>query len=172
VNVVLYLGAENDAHGKLSEMALARAQGALATYRRTPNAKLLVTGGYGHFNPAPRPHAHYVVEHMLAQGVPAEDLLPIIESRNTVEDAAFAREALASLEVDSIGVVTSTFHVPRTRLIFACFFDPALLSFVGTPDNASAERVGHWEAHERESIATIRRQGGILYQGRLWPLPT
>jgi uncharacterized SAM-binding protein YcdF (DUF218 family) len=172
VNVILYLGAGNDAHGKLSEMALARAQGALETYRRTPNARLLVTGGYGHFNSAPRPHAHYVRRHMLAQGVPAEDLLPIVESRNTVEDAAFAREALASLKVDSICVVTSTFHVPRTRLIFACFFDPARLSFVGTPNDLSAERLRQSEAHEKEGIATIRRQGGILYQGRLWPLPT
>ena len=50
--------------------------------------------------------------------------------------------------------------------------DPTQLSFVATPDSASREFLERRSAHERESIALIRRQGGILYQDRLWPLPT
>jgi len=171
MNVVIYLGADNDAWGVLSPMALARAQGAVEAYRAMPGAKLLVTGGYGAFNRAPLPHAHYVVQHLLAQGVPEDDLLPIVESRHTVGDAALSRAVLAPLDVRSICVVTSQFHVQRAQLIFACFFDPALLSFVGTPSCVGGERLQRHETHETASIALIRRQGGILYQDRLWPLP-
>jgi uncharacterized SAM-binding protein YcdF (DUF218 family) len=171
VDVIIYLGAENDAEGILSETARVRAQGAIKVYRATPGSKLLVTGGYGAFNPAPLPHAHYVVQHLLACGVPAGDLLPIVESRHTVDDAALTREALAPLDVRSLCVVTSGFHVQRARLIFSCFFDPARLSFVITPDCLSGERLQRRQAHETQSTALIRRQGGILYRGKLWPLP-
>ena len=171
MDVVIYLGAQNDAQGVLSAMALERAQGAMDAYRSTPGAKLLITGGYGHFNPAPLPHAHYVVQHLLAEDVPAKDLLPPVESQHTVEDAALTRESLALHDVRSICVVTSELHVPRAQLIFTCFFDPARLSFVGTPNCISGERLQRQAAHEQKSIALIRRQGGIIYQGRLWPLP-
>jgi uncharacterized SAM-binding protein YcdF (DUF218 family) len=172
LDVVLYLGAQNDPQGVLDEMTRVRAAGALDAYRARPGAKLLVTGGHGAFNRAPLPHAHYVVQHLRTQGVPADDLLPLVESRHTVEDAALAREALAPLDVRSICVVTSAFHVPRARLIFSCFFDPALLSFVGTPNNASEEWLVKRDAHEQKRIAEIRQQGGVLYGGRLWPLPS
>ena len=171
MDVILYLGADNDAQGVLSETARVRAQGALDAYCSTPEAKLLVTGGYGHFNPAPLPHAHYVVQYLHAQGVPADDLLPIVESRHTVENAALSLEVLSPLDVRSICVVTSGFHVQRAQLIFSCFFDPALLSFLNTPSCLAKERLQRREAHEKASIALIRRQGGILYGGRLWPLP-
>jgi hypothetical protein len=171
MNVIIYLGADNDARGVLSEMAVERARHALDVYRSTPGAKLLVTGGFGAFNTAPLPHAHYVVEYMLEQGVPADDLLPIVESRHTVEDAALSRQVLAPLDVSSICVVTSGFHIQRAQLIFSCFFDLGLLSFASTPDCISGGRLLRRQAHEANSIALIHRQGGILYQDRLWPLP-
>ena len=172
MDIVIYLGAQNDPQGVLDEMTLVRAAGALDAYRARPGCKLLVTGGHGAFNRAPLPHAHYVAEHLRAQGVPAEDLLPFVESRHTVEDAALAREALAPLDVRSICVVTSAFHVPRAQLIFSCFFDPAMLSFVGTSNSVSREWLLQRAVHERKRIAEIQQQGGVLYGGRLWPVPS
>ena len=171
MNVIIYLGASNDAEGVLSETARVRAQGALDAYWSCPGSKLLITGGYGHFNPPPLPHAHYVIQHLLACGVPADDLLPLVESRHKVDDAAMSREVLAPLDVGSITVVTSEFHVQRARLIFSCFFDPLQLSFVSTSNGLSKERLQRREAHESAGMALIRRQGGVLYQEKLWPLP-
>jgi uncharacterized SAM-binding protein YcdF (DUF218 family) len=170
MNIVIYLGADNNQKGVLSETARVRAQGAFEAYRGRPGAKLLVTGGYGAFNLAPLPHAHYVVRHLQALGVPESDFLPIVESRHTVDDAALSLEALAPLDVRSICVVTSAFHVQRAQLIFSCFFDPARLTFVSTPSCLPREALRRREAHETESRALIRRQGGILYGGKLWPL--
>jgi uncharacterized SAM-binding protein YcdF (DUF218 family) len=171
MDVIVYLGAQNDAHGTLDEMAQVRVQGALDAYRACPGSKLLITGGYGAFNPAPLPHARYVVRHLLALGVPECDLLPIVESRHTVEDAALSHEALASLDAHSVHVVTSEFHVPRARLIFSCFYDPAKLSFVATPNCVSGERLQQRLAHEQKSIALIQQQSGIIYRDTLYRLP-
>ena len=184
MHVIVVLGAQNDASGVLSPMALARARGALEHYYRPPGAKLVVTGGYGHFNPAPQPHAHYMAAYLIEQGVDPGDVLAQVESAHTVEDAALTRRFLlqlvdsgrgdsptveigASLPVSSIVVVTSEVHVPRAQLIFEHFFSPAQLAFVGTPNAVSAERLQELKTHEAEQIARIRRQGGVIYKGRL-----
>jgi uncharacterized SAM-binding protein YcdF (DUF218 family) len=195
VDVVIVLGAQNDAQGRLSPTALARAQGALDEVRRRPGARLLVTGGYGRFNPAPLPHAHYMAAHLVEQGVDPDHILARVESAHTVEDAALTYRLLEGLagsghwdapttttadasltragtrlSVVSIVVVTSELHVPRARLIFEHFYDPAQLTFVGTPDAVSPERLQELKAHESEQIARIGQQGGVIYCGKLFPI--
>jgi uncharacterized SAM-binding protein YcdF (DUF218 family) len=170
VHLVIVLGAQNDDQGRLSPMALARVGGALDLYRRRPGCKLLVTGGYGHFNPAPRPHAHYLTAYLIQQGVDPDDILAQIESAHTVEDAALAHQFLRETtrsHLRSIAVVTSEVHVPRARLVFEHFFSPAQLAFIGTPDAVSPKRLRMLQAHEAEQIARIRMQGGVICQGQL-----
>jgi hypothetical protein len=58
-------------------------------------------------------------------------------------------------------------HVPRARLIFGHFYPPARLVVVGTPDACPPERLQAMRAHESEQIERIRRQGGVIYRGRL-----
>jgi uncharacterized SAM-binding protein YcdF (DUF218 family) len=199
MDLIIVLGAQNDAQGRLSAMALARARGALEVYRECTGRRLVVTGGYGHFNPAPLPHAHYMARYLIAQGVDPTDILAQVESAHTVEDAALTRQFLdafaESERADSgradsgrtgsgpaeparrhsdarqdpftLTIVTSDVHVPRARLIFEHFFPPARLVTIGTPDAVSPQRLRELRAHEREQIARIRRQGGVIYQGRL-----
>jgi uncharacterized SAM-binding protein YcdF (DUF218 family) len=82
------------------------------------------------------------------------------------EDAPSAAKRARSY-VRSIVVVTSEVHVPRARLIFQHFYDPARLTFVGTPDAVPPERLRELRAHEAEQLERIRRQGGVLYRGQL-----
>lgn len=170
IDVVILLGAQNDEQGRLSEMALARADCAIRAHRQRPGSRLLLTGGYGHFNRAREPHAAYLLRHILGQGVCEQDVLGIVESANTVEDAALAWEALASLHVRSICVVTSAVHLPRARLIFERFFDPATLTFVGAPNAVPPDRLRALQEHEAARIEEIHAQGGVIWAGRLTPL--
>lgn len=166
-DVVLILGAQNDLEGNLSDMGVERAMGGLQEYRNRPGAKLLLTSGYGHFNRADLPHAHYVAQFLLGRGVPQHDILPFVNSVNTVEDAVFAKRVLEAMSIRSICVVTSCVHVRRAQLIFEHFFGPELLEFVGTPNGVSGERLERHEIHEAKAFKTILDQGGVFFDGKL-----
>lgn len=168
IDVVIVLGAQNDMNGKLSEMAVERVEGALREYRRRPGSKLVLTGGYGHFNRSRRPHAHYLAQDLTGRGVDERDFLPFVESSTTVEDALFSKRLLDGYAVKSICVVTSELHVRKARLIFEHLFEPAVLTFVGTPNGVAAESLRRYEAHEKTAIKRIKKQGGVIYDGRLY----
>ena len=169
--VVVILGAENDASGRLSEMTVERARGGLREYWKRPGSKLLLTGGYGLFNQAAEPHAVYLARYLVEQGLDARDLLPFAISAHTVEDAALAQKILADYAVQAITIVTSEVHLARARLIFEHFFkaEPQAepLTFVGTPNAVSPARLETMRLHETKSINLIKKQGGIIYEGRL-----
>jgi uncharacterized SAM-binding protein YcdF (DUF218 family) len=172
MTVIILLGAQNDEQGRLSPMALARAGGALDAYRTQPHPRLLVTGGFGAFNRAPQAHAHYMAEFLLQNGVARQDLLPYALSAHSVDDASMTKEILSHLPIHDIHVVTSEFHVDRIRLIFTHFFDPARMSYAGTPNAVDDGTLRRLELHEQTAMKAIRRQGGILVDGFLIPTPT
>ena len=128
---------------------------------------VLLTGGYGPFNHAEKPHAHYVAEYLLKQGVDREDILEYAVSAHTVEDAVLSRRILEACSVGSICVVTSEVHIERARLIFEHFFDPRMIAFVATPDALPPDQLQRFRDHEADRIETIRKQGGIIVDGKL-----
>ena len=167
IDVVLVLGAQNDVDGNLSEMAIERATGALREYQKRPGAKVMVTSTYGHFNQADLPHAHYMAQCLLRQGVPKDDLLPFVESVNTVQEAVYGKRILAEMPMRSLCIVTSCVHVTRARLVFEHFFSPDLLEIVGVPNGVSEEELLRYQAHEKEAIEVILTQGGVVFDGKL-----
>ena len=166
-DIIIVLGAGNDTDGNLTDMAISRARGALREHRKRPGSKLLLTGGYGSFNRAEKPHAYYVAEYLLKQGVDREDILDYAVSAHTVEDAVLSRRILEAYPVGSICVVTSEAHIERTRLIFDHFFDPRKIAFVATPDALPPDQLQLFRDHEADRIETIRKQGGIIVDGKL-----
>ena len=93
----------------------------------------------------------------------------IAKSRILVEEAVFSKKRLENLAaVRSICVVISECHIERARLIFEHFFEPTGLTFVGTPDAVSPERLAQLKAHEEMRIDQIKQQGGILFNGKLF----
>lgn len=167
-HVVVVLGAQNDLDGVLSPMARERAIRGIAEFRRTPNARLLLTSSYGHFNRTAEPHAYHMARYMLERGVKEGDLLPFVLSTNTVEDAALSARLLLGYTVSSICVVTSEVHVERAKLIFEHFFNPDLLWFVGAPNGVADDVLPRLVAHEVAGVRQIRAQRGVLFEGRLY----
>jgi uncharacterized SAM-binding protein YcdF (DUF218 family) len=172
LDVIVVLGADNHPDGRLTSMAAVRAEAALDLYRRTPGAKLLVSGGFGdHFNRAAEPHAAYLSRHLRAAGVPESAFLPPALSAHTVDDGRLVREILAPLAVRSLQVVTSRFHLRRARYVFAHFFPGRPIAFTAAPNALSWREWWRRAAHERQALATMRRQGGVMAEGRLIPTP-
>src|SRR6266536_4320288 len=76
LDVIVVLGASNDAQGGLTPTAVARAECALGEYCAREGSKMLITGGFGpHFNVGPEPHARYVRRYLVSRGVRPADIL-------------------------------------------------------------------------------------------------
>ncbi len=161
--LIVILGAPNDEQGKLSSIAVGRAERGYGEYTRLRIAgwKILLTGGFGaHFNTTDKPHAYYVRQHLLALGVPAADIVGWAESRNTIEDGLFSRPLVDRYSVRNLLIVTSDFHYGRAAFVFAHFFptasrDFALVTYLPECSTAEQETI---LSHERLGLTRLQAQ--------------
>lgn len=87
-------------------------------YKRGIIRKILVTGGTGRLVTEGRPEADELVKVLALMGIPRADILVENESRNTYESAIRVKEILKEAENEKLMLITSAFHLRRTR---ACF---------------------------------------------------
>lgn len=164
VGLIIILGSPNDDTGQLSLMAQGRVALGYQHYRARQAAgwQLLLTGGFGeHFNRAHFPHAHYLQQWLLAQGVPTHDILTFVLSRHTGEDALLARPLVERTSARQLLVVTSDFHLARATHIFRAVFPDYTLAFDGAAylpycTLAEQERL---MAHETARLAALQAGG-------------
>lgn len=110
---IMVLGSRIDDEGVLSSTLRSRLQVAVESYleNRSQNipSKIIVTGGS--YDPQMPTEAEEMGGFLLAQGIPAEDI--ILESRalNTDENFYFSKSLLTNQE--AVLVVTSSFHLIR-----------------------------------------------------------
>lgn len=140
-------------------MALNRLQTAFRFYRRNQGFKFLCTGGFGpHFNTTNQPHAYYVAQYLINQGVPTDHILPFVLSRNTVEDATLVQPLLEQYQPDIVVVVTSDFHMPRVALLFNQRITNQNLLFLEAISTLDAATLTTLQEHERNALAWLRQQ--------------
>lgn len=87
-------------------------------YKRGIIKRILISGGTGRLLTEGRPEADDLYKVMKMMGVPEEDMIIENESRNTYESAARVKELLASHPDQNLLLITSAFHMRRSR---ACF---------------------------------------------------
>ncbi len=106
---VIVLGAQVKENGP-SLVLQYRLDRTLEIHEMYPDARIIVSGGKGGNEPCTEAEAmkDYLVEH----GVPEDLILMEDRSVNTVQNLTFSKALLAS-EEDSVGIVTSNFHVFR-----------------------------------------------------------
>ncbi|MFD2932667.1 YdcF family protein [Spirosoma flavum] len=124
MKIILVLGSPNSSNGELSAMAFSRLQVCRQLYS-AGLTKIVLTGGFGtHFNTTSKPHAHYLQQALLTSGVTTADVLALIESGNSVEDAKLSRWIIDLYKPDEIIIVTSDYHQARAKLIFETVYAP------------------------------------------------
>lgn len=168
------LGGSNDEFGALSELSLERIKSAVNLYyagaETGKDTKLIATGGYGsHFNKTARPHRDYVNEELINLGIP----ITAIEnsgflSANTVEDAILIKDFISRYSISEVTVVTSAFHIDRCRVIFECVMPDCRFAFLAARNPSRMD--SSTSSHERTAIAAIEAQGGVEYEGQLFPV--
>lgn len=89
-------------------------------YRTGHIRRILITGGQA--NPFPDNdlrESDFLVETLVEMGVPRTDIINERSARNTIENAVFTKRILDSLDIrDSILLITSAVHMPRSASIF------------------------------------------------------
>ena len=110
---ILVLGARVRADGSLSHSLENRCRRALELYRAGMGRKLIVCGGQGKDEPVSEAQA--MRRYMMENGVCAEDVLVEDKSRSTVENLANAHAMMQAQGFETALVVTSDYHVQRTR---------------------------------------------------------
>jgi uncharacterized SAM-binding protein YcdF (DUF218 family) len=87
-------------------------------YKRGIIKRILISGGTGRLLTEGRPEADDLFTVLKLMGVPEEDMIIENESRNTHESAVRVKEILASYPDQKLLLITSAFHMRRSR---ACF---------------------------------------------------
>lgn len=124
MKLILVLGSPNAADGILSPMAESRLKTCLSVYAKE-KVKIMLTGGFGtHFNISDKPHAYHLKQRLIAAGVPEEDILALVESRHSVEDATLSKWAIEEYNPEAITIITSDYHYERAKVIFEAVYAP------------------------------------------------
>ncbi len=159
---IVVLGAPNDEYGVLSALGEERCLQAVREYHRHPGAKLLPTGGWGeHFNTTEQPHHFYLRQNLIAQGIPAAEIVEGADSRNTIEDAALALPIVERYGFRRLVVVTSDFHLARARFLFEREFAGLELSFCGSRTVLPEDEITRRIAHEKSALRRLRENSGV-----------
>lgn len=121
--ILIVLGSPNAKDGRLYDIAVGRCKKALSEYKKHPDYKFLLTGGYGtHFNESNQPHACYLAQYLMDAGVSEKDILEYAESTNTIEDAILCKSIISKYKCGNIIVITSDYHLERAQYIFNRLF--------------------------------------------------
>lgn len=163
--IIIVLGSQNDSKGNLSPNSKNRVDRALEEIKKNPGFKLLLTGGFGKFNLTSKPHAQYLKKYALEQGIKESDVLAIVESGNTVEDAYLSKPILDKYRPNEVFVSTSNFHLPRAKFIFKKLLPNYNLEFLGSKENTSPLVLKKLKLHEKMALAAMKIAGIHLPDG-------
>jgi uncharacterized SAM-binding protein YcdF (DUF218 family) len=86
--------------------------------RRYPDARIIFAGGSGSLRPNAPTEAPYAVREFEALGIPHDRITAEEQSRNTIENAVFARLLADPKPGERWLLVTSAYHMPRSIAAF------------------------------------------------------
>ena len=113
-NVLIVLGCQPQKNGIPSSFMKNRLKKAVKLYKRNKYSKIILSGGIVKY---PLPEAD-IMKMALQTHIPKSKILLERNSRSTIENAVFCWELLKNKRPKKITIVTSEFHIPRTKYIF------------------------------------------------------
>ena len=124
IDGILLLGGAVDPELSLSfgetvfNSSIARVLGAVALARRHPEAKLVLVSGEGGFFPVGYSEARATQGFVVDEGIAPARILLEEKSRNTHENAVYAKETIRPAPNEIWVLVTSAYHMPRAVASF------------------------------------------------------
>ena len=150
----VYMGAPNSPDGTLSNISLSRLNTLVSVVREKKVNKIILTGGFGqHFNQSSSPHWFWAKSYLVNLGVPEHWIVACLETQSTESDVKEVSRFLDGAECSELIVVTSDFHVMRTRLLFLADAPNLKVSFVPSATIADDKTFLSLATHEVRRIA-------------------
>lgn len=121
---IIVLANEMDPQGNLNPESLARIERGVELWKDNPSARM-ITCGWAYRKDSDLCIGNVLKDYAIKMGVPAEKIIPELNSRDTVGDAVFTKLLIVnSTKWRKIQVVTSDYHVNRTAHIFRFIYGP------------------------------------------------
>jgi len=120
--IIIILGSRPD-DSCLSKELDGRARLGASVFKKYPQSLIILSGGLTNLK-CRRTEAEIMEEIMLADEIPKSAIIKENMSRNTIENALYVKKKLRELKIipDRILLVTSCYHVFRSKIIFENFF--------------------------------------------------
>jgi uncharacterized SAM-binding protein YcdF (DUF218 family) len=137
-DMAVVLGNRVDADGSLSPVLRGRVDRALALYQQGRVARIMVSGGMGEQgdDPGRYPEGLAMKQYLMARGVPSDRIVEDNHGENTYSTAKDFLPVADSLHVHSVIVVSSFYHITRSKYI---------IRKLGFPNvHSDASRVFYW----------------------------
>ena len=115
-DMAIVLGNLVEANGSLSPVLRGRVDRALALYQQGRVARIMVSGGMG-LQAGRYPEGLAMKQYLVARGVPADRIVEDNHGENTYLTAKDFLPVADSLQVHSVIVVSSFYHITRTKYI-------------------------------------------------------
>ena len=115
-DMAVVLGNRVDSDGSLSPVLRGRVDRALTLYREGRVARIMVSGGMG-LQAGRYPEGLAMKQYLVARGVPADRIVEDDHGENTYLTAKDLLPVADSLQVHSVIVVSSFYHLTRTKYI-------------------------------------------------------
>ena len=155
--IIVILGNKNDNLGNLSSVAIERCQLGIRELNKNHQYKLLLTGAFGdYFNTTQKPHTDYLQKYLYAHNVRKKEILGVVPSSNTIEDALYSHKIVEKHKVKDIIVVTSDFHMKRVKYIFDILFKGYRIRFAAAKTNTSSAQLQALRNHEKKAMTKLR----------------
>lgn len=140
----------------------------LALYKKGTIKKIMISSGNANLIEKGKAEADLAMQYLKLIGIPDSAILIENRSKNTLENAKFSIKKLDSMKLrGKILVITSAWHLPRTKLCFDRFLSKGQVAYYPTdyiskPNDYSwndfiptAEALNNWEIILREWVGYI-----------------
>ena len=149
--VIVALAGGITAGGEPQPATVARARRAAALYRSGRAQRIVMSGAYGMYDPAPpRAEATAMAQIAAAAGVPPGKITAEARSRDTIGNIWFTKPLLGDPGEQRVVVVTSDWHAARVRYLTQVIWGPGYMvaeePVTGEPSMRPPEEITAWEA--------------------------
>lgn len=159
--IVLAGGINKD--GTLPVLPKSRVDEGVRRYKDGESSRILMSGKYGFWldwsKEVPvRSEASAMKEYAETLGVRSDDILIEDESKDTLGNAYFTKiHILEPQNYRNVIVVTSDFHIDRTRYIFDLVLGPEYtVKYIGVPTHFSVEKIAILQDQEVRTIQVLK----------------